>query len=1478
MNRVRSQSLHRRISLGVLLALLSSTLPMQLIEPASGAVVSSLAIVVTPLSSGTAPFDPPASCGVSLQVGRFDVVPRSANFTRTSHCPGMDHSGDPKLDRIVRTGDTINVRINWALERVPSRSYMINGVNADPNVVVRSTLPLGIDGQPAAVWLAVPAGCYTASAGTPVIAPLSSVTNGGRTLTCNVGPRVAGALGSLRATIQISGYASDGQRIDVVAAISSATTRAAGFVDRLSAPQTFWSSASQRLNLKVDGGAMQQKFPAYGRSRRVGRVVAVTVAIPVTKGLAALASSSWSGVGTAPTGHPLSFDIDLSQFGSVPAHDGSPGSLASRAELYDWGRSGNGCGSSGARSNVSNGAVTPNDWSFTTSGADRATAAVQCSQAGGAGNSVHVDVFGIDYSLRQRRTVWAGWIAIWLPNDAIPKTPTSLIASVTNFDQASPARGTVRGTERSMSVRRLPTTQETQYGFVTQQSASSVSKSMMLSDQDVRTGATTGTLFGETAGGTSALNYGHGDSDSYLQVIPGATYLDSVSLGNNGSTSNNAPSLCNKWDNRTQQLVDFGDTNRPTGALQGNIPFAANTYSVVNTSGVTPNVWHPKSTWNRTAPFNSGTPHDIGADPAWYVVEFGVGEFDPYTPPPTSPAELAMRNTACRDQDSPIGWFTDPNDPAIQTWIDATYGAGSGIRPLDVVNKVRASLLGPLTPDSYVDLTIRLVARSTYGPTATNGLAATAIPFGTPLGTNAAFTDSNLATKSGSGYLNGWSVGNYDPGTDGGADGDRLTLAGVDTRARVYSLWSSPTALNGTSTVIAGQDVWWRGDYTSFALTASLPTSPPPTAMPLRAVTVVPNGLTYVPGSGCRVAAAYIPTSCGAAISPAAIVANNDGTTTLVWDLGSIVPTNAGVVTSITFRTQTNALTASGTLAVMQTLSESMNSDSTSNDTMPACTSLAARTNRSVPATANGPAESLAIPTIQCDTNAFNYRLARQPITINNSLTLAVSGAVGSQTIEPGEDDNGTGTRVAYTVTLKNFDTNVVPDSDVVMVLPYASDNRTPPSVFGGSISLQGVSTSATLSNTPNGLPTSNGPASGLSGTTFYYTSRSASAIANDPADPTNLLGGATKWCLATEFVNTNLCPASMAGVTAVRVISDTLANGGATRSFTLRFDTAGNSAGDSYTMRATERSSTAALTATATDVSMVVVDSRIGDTLWDDTNGDGIINPSETGRLSGVRVDLLNAGATVIATTLTDSLGNYVFTSLSSGSYTVRVVAANGSDGLADRYPAYSPSYDFDNHTVGGSDGNPDGIAAVSLGVGQPRLDVDFGYFAASLSGTAWNDMNANNVVDHNEIGVANVPVTLTGTDDHGQQVSRSGVSLADGSYQFVGLRAGTYAIAVGAGAGAVVPIAGTAGGVVAARTVTGIVLTTGARATSYNLSLRGPAVSGSIYTDVDGNGTRSAGDIGISGVGVTATAPTGVGGTTSGAGTTDATGNFNI
>jgi len=177
-----------------------------------------------------------------------------------------------------------------------------------------------------------------------------------------------------------------------------------------------------------------------------------------------------------------------------------------------------------------------------------------------------------------------------------------------------------------------------------------------------------------------------------------------------------------------------------------------------------------------------------------------------------------------------------------------------------------------------------------------------------------------------------------------------------------------------------------------------------------------------------------------------------------------------------------------------------------------------------------------------------------------------------------------------------------------------------------------------------------------------------------------------------------------------------------------------------------------------------------IGDFVWNDLNCNGVQNPNEPG-LGGVTVKLLDVNNAVIGSTMTDVNGNYLFTGLAPGTYSVQFVLPSG--------------FIFSPFKVGGnpfmdSDADPTTgqTPPVTLAAGETDLNVDAGMCVsttASLGDFVWNDLNCNGVQDPGEPGLAGVTVNLL---DSSNVVIDTMVTNANGNYLFTGLAPGTYSV----------------------------------------------------------------------------------------------------
>ncbi|MBD1889535.1 SdrD B-like domain-containing protein [Coleofasciculus sp. FACHB-SPT9] len=243
-----------------------------------------------------------------------------------------------------------------------------------------------------------------------------------------------------------------------------------------------------------------------------------------------------------------------------------------------------------------------------------------------------------------------------------------------------------------------------------------------------------------------------------------------------------------------------------------------------------------------------------------------------------------------------------------------------------------------------------------------------------------------------------------------------------------------------------------------------------------------------------------------------------------------------------------------------------------------------------------------------------------------------------------------------------------------------------------------------------------------------------------------------------------------------------------------------------------------------------------IGNSVFNDLNNNGIQDPGEPG-IGGVTVTLTGPGGTTVTTT-TDPNGNYIFSNLPAGNYTV---AVNNPP------PGFNPT------------ATP---AAINLETGQNVTNADFGFRQpqGTIGDRVFNDTNGNGIQDAGEPGISGVTVTLTGPNG-----TVTTTTDANGNYNFSNLPAGNYTVAVNT----------PPTGFTATATPSAITLATGQNVDNADFGFRQPnnSIGTLVYNDLNGNGIQDAGEKGISGVTVTLKDANGnVIATT----TTDANGNY--
>ncbi len=252
-----------------------------------------------------------------------------------------------------------------------------------------------------------------------------------------------------------------------------------------------------------------------------------------------------------------------------------------------------------------------------------------------------------------------------------------------------------------------------------------------------------------------------------------------------------------------------------------------------------------------------------------------------------------------------------------------------------------------------------------------------------------------------------------------------------------------------------------------------------------------------------------------------------------------------------------------------------------------------------------------------------------------------------------------------------------------------------------------------------------------------------------------------------------------------------------------------------------------------------------VGDVIWFDSDNNGALDPGEPG-IKDVTATLLNAGGSVVAATSTDVYGNFMFSGMPAGGYTIRVTDTNGK------------LTGFGGTTTAALSGQ----LAVNI-AGANVTGTSFGYNAPGRIGNIiWMDYNGNGIRDNGEPGIAGVTVKLY-QDTNGNGIFEPATDTlmattttdAAGGYSFQVPQAGRFFVSVDS---AQAPLSGlvlttsddqpTAG---YQKTVMFYDLFAGDMTANFGFNTPGTAaITGLVWNDLNSNTFQDTGEHGISGV----------------------------
>ncbi|MDR7049208.1 protocatechuate 3,4-dioxygenase beta subunit [Duganella sp. 3397] len=259
-----------------------------------------------------------------------------------------------------------------------------------------------------------------------------------------------------------------------------------------------------------------------------------------------------------------------------------------------------------------------------------------------------------------------------------------------------------------------------------------------------------------------------------------------------------------------------------------------------------------------------------------------------------------------------------------------------------------------------------------------------------------------------------------------------------------------------------------------------------------------------------------------------------------------------------------------------------------------------------------------------------------------------------------------------------------------------------------------------------------------------------------------------------------------------------------------------------------------------------------VGDRVWFDKNGNGVQDSGEAG-ICNVKVTLLDAaGKPVGAAVYTDANGNYQFTNLKPGAYSVQFDKSTLPEGMGFTTANVGSNDNID------SDVNASGLShSFTLASGEVNKSVDAGVVgAATIGDRVWLDKNGNGIQDTGESGKSGVTMELR---DSTGKVVKTTTTDSNGNYKFA-VEAGTYSVAMKLPNGFAITRqnAGSSDALDSDANASGnlgsVTVAAGQNVTSMDAGIyQTGAIGDRVWHDANGDGIQQSNEAGVRGVKVT-------------------------